>query len=199
MLRSFRPLLLIARTSIWNPARTRCFFTLPNIEIPVQTVSITRVLPYSPSLLYQVVSDVDQYKHFVPYCVESTVTERHPETKQPTKAVLGVGWKSFEESFESQLICLEPTSVIAESFKHSLFKVLYSRWQVSQASGPNQFSPQHGQLTLDLKFQFASPLYNAVSAKFAPAVAKIMIEAFESRMLQVHKIQQKRNCQSSKK
>jgi ribosome-associated toxin RatA of RatAB toxin-antitoxin module len=42
-------------------------------------------------------------------------------------------------------------------------------------------------VVMDLKFAFANPLYNTVSATFAPTVTKIMIEAFEQRIAEMQK------------
>ncbi|KAK9262884.1 coenzyme Q-binding protein-like protein coq10, mitochondrial [Lipomyces tetrasporus] len=161
----------------------RFFFTLLSKDSPssAQSYSLSRNLPYHPSLVYNVISDVDSYCKFVPYCVTSTVIHRDPKTKQPAKATLCVGWKAFEESFESELTCEEPYSVVAQSYKHSLFKLLYTRWRIIP-----QADQTLSRVVMDLKFAFANPLYNTVSATFAPTVTKIMIEAFEKRIAEVH-------------
>ncbi|KAK9321860.1 coenzyme Q-binding protein-like protein coq10, mitochondrial [Lipomyces orientalis] len=162
----------------------RHFFTLLSRDSTpsAQTYSLSRNLPYHPSLVYNVISDVDSYCKFVPYCVASTVIHRDQKTNQPAKATLRVGWQSFEETFESELTCEEPYSVVAQSYKHSLFKLLYTRWRIIP-----QADQTLSRVVMDLKFAFANPLYNAVSATFAPTVTKIMIEAFEKRIAEVHK------------
>ncbi|KAK9452408.1 dehydrase and lipid transport-domain-containing protein [Limtongia smithiae] len=183
MLRPSPLVLISSRLTIFLPIR-RHFFSFPRIPSASQspqTVSLARTLPHPPRLLYSVVSDVDSYSAFVPYCVTSIVTHRDPVTQQPAKATLRVGWKAFDESFESVLTCVEGASVIAESHKHSLFKTLYTRWQIF----PHPQRTDRGRVVLELKFEFANPLYNAVSASFAPAVAQIMIEAFEKRIADV--------------
>lgn len=89
----------------------RNFFSFPG-ESQTQAISLTRTLPYSPALLYSVVSNVDEYCTFVPYCTESRITEYNKDTKQPTKAILCVGWQKFEEEFESELTCDAPHTVV---------------------------------------------------------------------------------------
>ncbi|KAK9237706.1 cyclase/dehydrase, partial [Lipomyces kononenkoae] len=130
--------------------------------------------------VYSVISDVDSYCKFVPYCVESTVIRRDSRTDQPIRATLRVGWKAFEESFDSELQCDEPHSVVAQSHKHSLFKLLYTRWRISPLANKG-----YTKVVIDLKFAFANPIYNTVSASFAPTVTKIMIEAFEKRIAEM--------------
>ncbi|KAK7203226.1 dehydrase and lipid transport-domain-containing protein [Myxozyma melibiosi] len=188
---------LLTAFSVHRSPQCRSFFAFPGTDSQVQKVSLTRTLPYSPSLLYSVVSNVDDYSTFVPYCTSSKITQLDSASGQPSRAMLRVGWQTFEEEFESELTCDEPNSVIAESSKHSLFKILYTRWRIfpvaptpttsSTQSSPTSSTSQ-GRLVLDLKFQFESPLYNAVSAQFAPAVAQIMIEAFEKRMATVQRL-----------
>ncbi|KAK9465214.1 polyketide cyclase [Lipomyces arxii] len=167
-----------------NPSRqfSRSFLTLIKSTVESasspQSFSVTRTLPHSPAVLYNVVSNVDLYCKFVPYCVESYVTERDAN-KQPVKATLKVGWNSYEESFESELKCNQPYTVVAQSH-HSLFETLYTRWRIIP-----QAQQSTSKVTLDIKFAFSNPLYNAVSATFAPRVTTIMIEAFEARMAQL--------------
>eukprot|EP00968_Pinguiococcus_pyrenoidosus_P007399 scaffold492_cov257-Pinguiococcus_pyrenoidosus.AAC.30 len=50
-----------------------------------------RVVPFTPEEVFSVVIDVDKYKEFVPFCVESRVTRRDNENK--FFAMMGVGFK----------------------------------------------------------------------------------------------------------
>lgn len=91
----------------------RTFFSIPGSE--VITLTESRVLPYKSTSLYAMISDVDRYASFLPYCQESRVTKwSAPDNKGkkwPEEADLKVGWGGYEETFTSKLYCV-PDSIV---------------------------------------------------------------------------------------
>jgi coenzyme Q-binding protein COQ10 len=91
----------------------RSFITLPGTES--QSLTAARILPYKSSSLYAIIADVDSYKSFIPYCVDSKVTSwSAPDAdgrRWPSQADLRVGWGGFEDQFTSRLFCV-PGSVV---------------------------------------------------------------------------------------
>ncbi|KAG7125540.1 Coenzyme Q-binding protein coq10 like [Verticillium longisporum] len=202
--------LLVQQRTATAPS-TRPFFSLPTLpSSPPQTLTATRTLPYPPKALYALVADIDAYASFVPYCSESRVTARDPSPPHtPTEADLRVGWGGFEETFTSRLRCrpdrsveaisgadLEPpargatsTSSSSSSRRSSsssstnsggaVFTSLVTRWELRPLR-EDAHDPAT-QVDLVIRFQFANPLYAAVSAAVSDKVAGIMIEAFEKR------------------
>lgn len=197
----------------------RTYLSIPGIES--QSLQATRILPYKASSIYTLISDVDSYSTFVPYCLESKVTEwSNPcddGRRWPQKADLKVGWGGFEETFTSSLYCI-PNSVVEAlsgetvstlpkcSLKHhtnftgtmqkvggnEIFTSLSTRWTVK----PFHYKPPSGnprtddtvhpardqtEVSLTIDFQFANPIYAALSKAVTPKVAGITIEAFEVR------------------
>lgn len=183
-----------------RPAR-RHFFDLPGTE--VIKLSESRILPYKPDTLYTIISDVDKYKDFIPYCQKSRVTKWSSPDKDgrkwPEEADLKVGWGGFEETYTSKLFCV-PGSIIealggdakttlskaqlshhsqasidAPATSNAMFKKMATKWSV------NPSGPDRTKVDLDIEFQFSNPLYGAVSKAVAPKLAETMIEAFEKR------------------
>jgi len=197
----------------------RTFISLPGTE--PQSVQATRILPYKASSVYTMISDIDSYSTFVPYCLESKVTEWSKPCEEgkkwPQKADLKVGWGGFQETFTSSLYCV-PNSVVEalsgdattdlpkSSLQHhtnltgtiqkdsgnQIFTSLSTRWVVK----PFHYKPPSGQpqtdkavhpprdqteVHLTIQFQFANPVYGALSKAVTPKVAGMMIEAFEVR------------------
>jgi len=217
---SFKPLLRTFRpTSVTRVPPRRTFISLPGTE--PQSLQATRILPYKASSIYTLISDIDSYSTFVPYCLESRVTEWSKPCsegkKWPQKADLKVGWGGFEETFTSSLFCV-PNEVVEalsgdatselqkSSLQHhtnlegtitknkgnEIFTSLSTRWRVK----PFHYKPPSGQpqtdnavhpprdqteVHLTIDFQFANPIYAALSKAVTPKVAGIMIEAFEVR------------------
>ena len=140
---------------------------------PPQTFTIHKTLPYNKAALFKVISDIDSYKTFVPFCTDSQVTHKSADTQLPTQADLKVGFKQYEESFTSRVRCTPDSRVEAVASDHPLFKKLVAAWRLS--------ADQEGacQVHLDIEYQFTNPLYGAVSAAVVPKVAGQVLEAFE--------------------
>lgn len=184
----------------------RPFFTLPDLpSAPLQTLTASRILPYPAADLYTLISDVDSYSAFVPYCSHSRVTRwtTPPKTSPddqnsrpcPAQADLRVGWGGFEETFTSRLRCIPGRSVEAVSDAEidgtgnhpggAVFKTLVTRWTVQPLQDQDPTAGSAGntttQVDLVIRFQFANPLYSAVSAAVSDKLAGVMVEAFEER------------------
>ncbi|TDZ74224.1 Coenzyme Q-binding protein coq10 [Colletotrichum trifolii] len=192
-LRSVRPITRAAQPSV------RSFFNLPNLSAATepQVLTASRTLPYASAQLYDVISDVDSYSSFVPYCAHSRVAQwsAPDETgrKWPTQADLRVGWGGFEETFTSKLRCVPGESVEAISGADvagaspgnggeggAVFRSLVTKWQLRPLT-----SGTGTEVDLVIRFQFANPLYSAVSAAVSEKVAGVMIQAFEKRVQSV--------------
>ncbi|RPB01046.1 hypothetical protein L873DRAFT_1735663, partial [Choiromyces venosus 120613-1] len=160
-----------------HPAPRRTFFPLPTGSQSLQRFTARKSLPYPPRALFNLVSDINAYQHFLPYCLSSNVTRTCPQTNLPTEATLRVGWGSFDETFASVVACSpEAGTVEANGDRNELFERLVTRWAVKRGEG------EEGTLVeLFLEFGFRNPLYAAVSSAVAPKVAEIMIQAFEKR------------------
>ncbi|ROT43132.1 hypothetical protein SODALDRAFT_327303 [Sodiomyces alkalinus F11] len=185
----------------------RPFFTLPDLpSAPPQTLTASRILSYPTADLYTLISDVDSYSTFVPYCSHSRVTRwttpppgQSPDDPNsrpcPAQADLRVGWGGFEETFTSRLRCVPGQSVEAVSGAEidgtgdhpggAVFKSLVTRWTVQPLEHNMTAAGNEGtaatKVDLVIRFQFANPLYSAVSAAVSDKVAGVMVEAFEKR------------------
>ncbi|ORY81489.1 cyclase/dehydrase, partial [Protomyces lactucae-debilis] len=138
-----------------------------------QTYTANRTLPYTQAALFKVIADIDAYKHFVPFCTDSHVTQHtNDSTPLPTQADLKVGFKQYQESFTSRVHCVPDTSVQAVASQHPLFKKLVAAWRLSRV-GEDACKVQ-----LEVEYQFVNPLYGAVSAAVVPKVAGQVLEAF---------------------
>ncbi|KAI0503316.1 hypothetical protein F5B22DRAFT_558245 [Xylaria bambusicola] len=77
-----------------------------------------------------------------------------------------------------------PSSTIGSgrSGEEGVFKTLVTRWTVTpNASDGRGEQTEWSDVNLNIRFQFANPLYGAVSSAVADKIAPIMIEAFVER------------------
>ncbi|KAF2863595.1 hypothetical protein K470DRAFT_210359 [Piedraia hortae CBS 480.64] len=186
---------------------SRSFLTPPSFSKGLQTISTSRLLRFPPELIYDVISDVEKYRLFLPYCLESTVTKVSRPAKAtgksyPEEARLRVGFDGgLSEDFWSRIYCVPGKSVEAVSGNaeakqrkevehHSVraqdgrdpsrsTSVLSHLWtQWTVKAQP----PGMTKVGLDIEYEFSNPFYTMICASAAPKVADKMIEAFEKRV-----------------
>ncbi|KAL1303801.1 hypothetical protein AAFC00_000264 [Neodothiora populina] len=204
---------------------------LPNPFGPTtQSLSASRTLPYPSPLLYEIISDVESYNTFLPFCQESTITKfSQPDTdgrKWPEEGKLVIGFNNdISEAFYSRIHCVPgtvvealsgatETSLAADQIAHhnprprhgddpsrnaSVLTHLLTKWTLlpfPYKPGPESGAdPRHEtskqpareqtQVSLNIEYAFANPIYAALSAAAAPKVADKMIAAFEERVRKV--------------
>ncbi|TID28285.1 hypothetical protein CANINC_002598 [Pichia inconspicua] len=144
-----------------------------------QNYTIVKKFPYPQPLVYKLISRVDLYHEFIPYCTHSFIT-KHDDVGEPSIAGLRVGFQAFDEEFSCNLTCENPNLVIAESITHSLFSFLETEWKIKETVEGKSCVAE-----LNLKYEFKSDLYNHVSSLFARKVANLMTKAFERRAFEV--------------
>lgn len=133
-----------------------------------------KLLGYTQEQLYNVVSDVQNYKEFVPWCQRSIVTlEKPPDFLE---AELEVGFKMFVERYSSQVYLTAPSKVLSKVSDSTLFDHLDTTWEFKR--GPTATTTW---LSFDLDFAFKSPLYRQIANIFFDEVVKRMMSAFEGR------------------
>lgn len=140
-----------------------------------QKYTITKKFPYPKPLVYKLISRVDLYHEFIPYCTHSFITARD-NYGEPSVAGLRVGFQAFDEEFTCNLKCEKPSIVVAKSITHSLFYFLETEWVLKESDDLFYCVAE-----LNLKYEFKSDLYNRVSSLFAKKVATLMMKAFEKR------------------
>ncbi|TGZ84733.1 hypothetical protein EX30DRAFT_392153 [Ascodesmis nigricans] len=166
-----------------TPTTTRTFIPLPSQQ---QQFTATRTLLYPPRKLYTLISDIDSYHKFLPYCLDSRVITPQTATT-PSLADLRVGFGSYDETFRSEVTCDErEMTVVADGAKGGggLFEVLVARWKVVDAKRRAE-ETERSEVTLRIDYRFANPLYGALSSAVIPKVAEVLVEAFERRAEEV--------------
>ena len=138
-----------------------------------------RLLKFSNDQLYNVVSNVQMYKQFVPWCQESTVVTK---TTQGLEAELVVGFGYFKERYISMVELDRPSKIIATSKETNLFEYLRTEWHFA----PSRVDPRKCWVTFEIEFKFKSALYNQAADMFLKEVVNKMVCAFESRAKSIY-------------
>lgn len=137
--------------------------------------SETRVVPYQPEQMFDLVADVAAYPKFLPWCVGARVRNAS-ETENISDLTIGFG--PFRESFTSR-VTMERPSIIRVRYENGPFKYLNNQWRFSP-------DPAGCRIEFWVDFEFRSRILQvAIGAVFQEAVHR-MVSAFLTRARSVY-------------
>ena len=135
----------------------------------------TRVLPYTPEQMFDLVADVREYPRFLPWVAALRVRR---DTDTETLADMVVGFKGLRETFTSRVAKLRPERIDVDYVDGPL-KHLRNEWR---------FRPDPAGCAVDFSVDFA--FRNRVFERLAGAVfdgaLRKMIGAFEARAVELY-------------
>jgi len=138
--------------------------------------SLTRILPYEPGQLFDLVGDVERYPQFVPWVLKLRAWNRRPDGEGVTllDAEAEVGFAIVHERFSTRVRLDQPALAIDVDLLSGPFRRLQNRWRFSP-------HPQGAELSFEIDFDFKSRLLQALlAANFHHAVERL-VGCFEAR------------------
>jgi ribosome-associated toxin RatA of RatAB toxin-antitoxin module len=139
------------------------------------------LLWYSPQEMFDLVTQVEQYPAFLPWCASADVLERHDDG---VVARLGLAYMGVRHAFTTR-----NTNVPAESVVVKLvdgpFSLLDGTWLFRPLGRPGS-DQQACKIEFDLRYAFASPALEAVVSPVFDKVANTFVDSFVKRAEQVY-------------
>jgi coenzyme Q-binding protein COQ10 len=138
---------------------------------------VSKLLPYTPDQLFDLVGDITTYPDFVPWI--TSMRTWNPRTLEDgvetVDAEAGIGFSFLKERFSSRVRLDARNRQIDVTLLSGPFRRLANRWQFFDAGGETT------RVEFDIDFQFKSRLLEALlAANFSQAVDRLMA-CFEAR------------------
>ncbi|MBU0800672.1 MAG: type II toxin-antitoxin system RatA family toxin [Alphaproteobacteria bacterium] len=130
-----------------------------------------RIMPYSPTQMFDLVADVAKYPQFLPWVIACRVTKRDGNVFY---ADLIIGFKMFRETFTSRVTGLRPDHIHVEYISGPM-RHLSNHWRFIDNGD--------GTTTIDfyLDFEFKNPILQKVVGVLFHEAVRRMVAAFEVR------------------
>ncbi len=129
-----------------------------------------RFIPYRPEQLFALVTEVERYPEFLPWCIGVRVLRRDGDV---ILADMLVGFKMVRERFASRVSLSRPGRIDVE-YLDGPFRYLNNHWI---------FKPQEGGCLIDfyVDFEFRSRVLRKVMGPLFNEAVRRMVAAFETR------------------
>ena len=137
-----------------------------------------RNLPHSPEHMFDLVSDVEKYPEFLPWCVGIRLKDK---TTKQINADMMIGYKMFREKFSCRVELTSPNRIDVV-YEDGPFKYLNNHWIF--------IKEDDGTCTVDffVDFEFNSKFLQKVIGVVFNEAVKIMVHAFEKRADAVYQL-----------
>ncbi len=137
----------------------------------MSSIKKTQVVPYRKEQMYALVNDVASYQEFVPYCSKSEVIRCDANE---VSAKLTFSSRGMTKSFTT-INRLQPHKMIEIRLLQGPFRHLEGFWRF------DELSDQESRVSLDMEFEFSSPLLTMVFGPLFNQVAAKLVDAFCER------------------
>ena len=134
-------------------------------------INRSALVPYSDQKMYDLINDVDQYQHFLPWCGQSEIIEASDEI---IVASVRIAYKGVHKTFTTRNT-LTPFTEIKLALVDGPFKQLAGSWHF-KALGEDAC-----RISLHLEFGFENRIVDALIGPVYTLIAKSMLDSFVKR------------------
>ncbi len=140
------------------------------------TIHRSAIVNYSPEQLYDLVNNINEYKNFVPWCVDSIV---HTQTETEMRATLTFSAKGIKKSFTT-LNKLTTNTAIEMNLIDGPFKYLHGIFKFERRDNNKT------EITFDLSFELSNKIFAMMYGPLFQQVAASLVDAFVKRAKEIY-------------
>ena len=142
----------------------------------------TYSLNYSAEQMFSLVSDVNKYSEFLPWCNRSVVIKNMFDSKgnEILIADLHLGYKFFQEKFRSEVHLSKKKTNIKITYISGPFEYLVNEWSFTNKGKSNC------DILFNIDFEFKNKYFDTLMNAFFIQAFKKMVIAFEERALKIY-------------
>ena len=160
------------------------------------------IFGYSVGEMYAVISDVEKYDKFLPWCRKSLV---HSSSHSAMEATLHVGFLHFSESYTSKVDLIENKRILTSLCgQNTMLQSLQCCWEFNELSKLSVGSitgrkkknfhidslalprDHFAQTKFHVEFRFVNAAHSAFCTAFKDKIVLKIIKSFERRLFEVH-------------
>jgi coenzyme Q-binding protein COQ10 len=142
----------------------------------MQAIKLTRQSPFTAQQMFDLITDVDSYDQFIPYCTAARVRQR---SDSEMLADLAIGYKMLRETYASRIeLGVSPLTVTVHQAKGP-FRHLFNQWVFEDTETGCD-------VRFELQFEFAVPLLRRIIQPMMNRVVERFVAAFEERALEIY-------------
>lgn len=145
----------------------------------MKTVHKSVLIWYSPQEMFNLVTDVDQYAQFLPWCDQARVVE---EDEAGMLAEIGISFAGVSQTFTTKNTHIVPCQVAMELVKGP-FSHLQGQWNLLPVGDGSQRACK---VELQLSYGFDSPALAKIVGPVFDKIAASLVDAFVKRAQQVY-------------
>ncbi len=139
------------------------------------------LLWYTPREMYDLVTSVEQYPQFLPWCNRAEIVDRHDDG---VTARMGLQYMGIKHSFTTRNENVDGQSVIVR-LVDGPFSMLDGTWLFHSLGEPGN-EAQACKIEFEMRYAFASRALDAVVSPVFDRIANTFVDSFVKRAEQVH-------------
>jgi len=140
------------------------------------SVQRTALVPYTPREMFDLVSDIESYPQFLPWCSGARVLSREEDE---VRASIDISKGALHKTFTT-LNREQPGKMIEMRLVEGPFKRLEGFWRF------DPLGEGACKVSLDLEFDFATPMLRMVVGPVFSQIANSLVDAFHRRAEEVY-------------
>jgi ribosome-associated toxin RatA of RatAB toxin-antitoxin module len=139
------------------------------------------LLWYSPREMYALVTEVEQYPRFLPWCAQAEVLERRDDG---ITARLGLAYHGVRHAFTTRNLHV-PDRMVTVTLVDGPFSLLDGTWEFHGLGRPGS-EEMACRVEFDLRYAFASGALETVVSPVFDRIANTLVDSFVRRAEEVY-------------